>query len=115
MVLKIYGLKNCDNCRKALHSLDEAGVEFSFSDIRQAAPDCQTLTAWAASVGWETLLNKRSTTWRALADDQKTDLDQDKAIALLVSNPTLIKRPVLDKNGSITVGWTDRIKDQIAG
>jgi len=115
MVLKVYGLKNCDSCRKALRSLDEAGIDYRFSDIRQASPDSQTLTAWAASVGWESLVNKRSTTWRGLSDDLKTDLDQDKAIDLLVANPTLIKRPVIDKNGSITVGWTDRIIEEVAG
>lgn len=106
MSLKLYGLKNCDTCRKALKALGAAGVEHTFVDVRADGVSAQQIAAWANAVGWEKLLNTKSTTWRGLGEAEKTEMDEAKAVALMSEHTTLIKRPVIEANGSVTVGWT---------
>jgi arsenate reductase len=95
MTITLYGIRNCDTMKKARAWLDARGVAYAFYDYKVAGIDAATLGAWATSVGWEKLLNRAGTTFRALADADKADLDEAKAIALMVANPSLIKRPVL--------------------
>lgn len=106
MSLKLYGLKNCDTCRKALKTLSGAGVEHTFVDVRADGVSAAQIAAWAGSVGWDKLLNTKSTTWRGLSDDQKGGVDEAKAVALMAEHPTLLKRPVIETDGNVTVGWT---------
>ena len=100
----LYGLKNCDTCKKAVKALD--GHDVTFVDIRADAELDHLLPKWLDAVGADTLVNKRSTTWRGLSETEKASVDNGGAIALLFANPTLIKRPVIEANGEIYVGWT---------
>ena len=109
-MVTLYGLKSCDTCRKARQYLNERDFQHEFRDLRDDGFSEQELDAWLAVAGWERLLNKSSTTWRNLDDSDKQDLDADKARALLLANPTLIKRPVINTGRppdqpTITVGF----------
>jgi len=95
MTMTLYGIRNCDTMKKARAWLEARGVAYVFHDYKVAGVDAATLNAWAASVGWEKLLNRAGTTFRGLSDADKANLDETKAIALMVANPSLIKRPVL--------------------
>jgi Spx/MgsR family transcriptional regulator len=105
MTITIYGIKNCDTMKKARTWLDEHGVTYTFHDYKVAGIDANRLHRWIAKAGWETLLNRNGTTFRKLTDAQKSDLDERKAIALMVEQPSMIKRPVLEKGSAITVGF----------
>ncbi|MBL4619436.1 MAG: arsenate reductase [Marinicaulis sp.] len=109
----LFGLKNCDTCRKALKALANAGHAPDFHDVRADGVTKAYLTKWAKAAGWETLLNTRSTTWRGLSDKDKTDVDEKKAITLMEANPALIKRPVIEADGKVTVGWTKDVQDTV--
>ena len=98
--------------KKARRWLDEAGVAFCFHDYKTSGIDAKTLRAWCAQVGWEALVNRRGLTWRWLDEGRKQGLDEARAIDLMVANPSLIKRPVLDVGGRIHVGFTaDKYQD----
>ena len=101
----IYGIKACDTMKKARDWLDGQGVAYAFHDYKTAGIDRATLEGWAAKVGWELLLNRNGTTFRGLADADKTGLDRNKAIGLMLAQPSMIKRPVLDVGGALTVGF----------
>lgn len=103
----VFGIKNCDTVKKARRWLDANGVEYRFHDFRQDGLDKTTIENWLQSVDWETLLNKRGTTWRKLEDPRKDSLDQSTAVALMLENPTLIKRPVVETEHGCFVGFKD--------
>ncbi len=103
--MKLFGLKNCDTCRKALKALQSTGLNPHFHDVRADGVSAADIAKWAAAAGWEKLLNTRSTTWRGLEANQKDGMNSDKAMALMVQYPTLIKRPVIEADGKIFVGW----------
>ena len=105
----IYGIKNCDTMKKARRWLDEHGVVYDFHDYKTAGIDAETLRRWSGQVGWQVLLNKAGTTFRKLPDAAKADLDEDKAVALMVEQPSMIKRPVLDTGGDLLVGFKPEI------
>ncbi|WP_312165244.1 ArsC family reductase [Phenylobacterium sp.] len=105
MSITIYGIKACDTMKKARTWLDEHGVAYAFHDYKALGIDRERLERWAGQVGWETLLNRSGTTFRKLPDADKTGLDQDKAIALMLAQPSMIKRPVLDAGGKLLVGF----------
>ncbi len=109
----LHGLKNCDTCRKALKALQSAGRQPDFHDVRLDGVTKAYLTKWARAAGWQALLNTRSTTWRGLADNDKADVDEKKAIALMEKHPALIKRPVIEAGGKVTVGWTKDVQDAL--
>src|SRR5882672_6610367 len=92
----IYGIKNCDTMKKARAWLDGRGVAYAFHDYKAAGIERGKLEAWAREVGWETLLNRAGTTFRALPETDKDGLGETKAIALMLAQPSMIKRPVLD-------------------
>jgi arsenate reductase len=101
----IYGIKNCDTMKKARSWLDERKVAYVFHDYKVAGIDRKRLEAWAKEVGWEALLNRAGTTFRKLSDAEKNDLTEKKAIALMVAQPSMIKRPVLETGGKIEIGF----------
>ena len=88
----IYGIRNCDTMKKAQKWLDEHSVSYDFHDYKKAGIDEDRLRGWAGSVGWEALLNRGGTTFRKLADTDKIDINEDKAVALMLAQPSLIKR-----------------------
>ncbi|GAB4356086.1 MAG: ArsC family reductase [Kiloniellaceae bacterium] len=99
-MIVVYGLKNCDSCRKAAKLLEAAGRPFRFHDLRADGLPRDRLAQWLATAGWETLLNRRSTTWRDLPAAEKAGLDAAAAGRLLERHPTLIKRPVVELDGA---------------
>jgi arsenate reductase len=102
----IYGIKNCDTMKKARAWLDKHRVEYSFHDYKVSGVERERLEGWSKKVGWENLLNKSGTTFRKLPDKDKQDLDAKKAIALMLAQPSMIKRPVLDLGGGkLLVGF----------
>jgi arsenate reductase len=103
--ITIYGIKACDTMKKARLWLDAHGVSYAFHDYKVQGVDRGALKSWADSVGWEILLNRSGTTFRKLPDGDKTGLDETKAIALMLAQPSMIKRPVLDVDGALIVGF----------
>lgn len=108
--MKIYHLKTCDTCRKAIKALRAAGHELELHDVRADGLSSALLTSLEKALGYEALVNKKSTTWRGLSDDQKTGLSRETALELLEKNPTLMKRPVIEHGGHYTVGWTKSVQ-----
>ncbi len=107
--MDIYGIKTCDTCRKARKWLDEAGVTYRWHDLREEVPDQGTLRRWLDEVGADRLVNRRSTTWRGLDDDDRARAATvDGALSLLLSYPTLAKRPIIDTGEVVLVGFTDQ-------
>jgi arsenate reductase len=102
----IYGIKNCDTMKKARAWLDQRGVAYAFHDYKSAGVERGTLERWARETGWETLLNRAGTTFRKLPDAAKTNLDQRKASKLMLEQPSMIKRPVLEHGKSLLVGFS---------
>jgi arsenate reductase len=105
MTPTLYGIPNCDTVKKARNWLDQHGVAYAFHDYKKAGIDRARLEGWVAEHGWETVLNRAGTTFRALADADKAGLDADKAVALMLAQPSMIKRPVLDLGGRTLVGF----------
>ena len=101
----IYGIKNCDTMKKARTWLDDHGVAYAFHDYKAEGIDKASLERWAKDVGWEVLLNRGGTTFRALPEKDKENLSEKKAIALMLAQPSMIKRPVLDVGGKLLVGF----------
>ena len=101
----IYGIKNCDTMKKARAWLDQHGIAYAFHDYKAAGIDRGRLQGWAREVGWEPLLNRAGTTFRALPEQDKAGLSEAKAIALMLAQPAMIKRPVLDVGGKLLVGF----------
>jgi len=103
----LYGIRNCDTVKKARAWLDSRGLAYVFHDYKTAGIDEACLRAWAAELGWEKLLNRAGTTFRALPEADKADLDADKAIALMLAQPSMIRRPVLDLGDRRLLGFSE--------
>lgn len=114
-MIVIYGLKSCDSCRKAVKLLDSKGAAYRFHDLRADGLPAGRLDAWVARLGWEALLNRRSTTWRELPAAQKENLDAARAAALMSGHPTLIKRPVVEAGDSLIVGFAPEQRQALEG
>ncbi|MFG6138390.1 MULTISPECIES: arsenate reductase [Halomonas] len=112
-MMTLFGIKNCDTCRKARKALEGQGQPFQFHDLREDGLSAPLLEDILERVPVLTLLNKRSTTWRQLPDEDKADIDGDKARRLMMANPTLIKRPLLDTGDDILVGFRDGDYDNL--
>ena len=104
-MLTLYGIPNCDTVKKARTWLGDHGVAYAFHDYKKAGADEPSLRRWTSALGWETVLNRAGTTFRALPDADKADLDQDMAIALMLAQPSMIRRPLLDLGGRRLVGF----------
>lgn len=105
MTATIYGIKTCDTVRKARAWLDAHGIAHAFHDYRAQGIEGARLARWAAVLGWEKLLNRAGPSFRALPEADRTDLNETKAIALMLANPTLIKRPVLEAGDALLLGF----------
>ena len=104
-MLTVYDLKTCDTTRKSLKWLERRVVPHRFLDVRADGVDLDKLTEWAMEVGWQALLNRGSTTWRGLPEVIRKNVTEDTALALMVENPTLIKRPVIEIKDGLIVGF----------
>ena len=109
MPITIYGIKNCDTMKKARGWLDSHGVAYGFHDYKTEGVPKETLKRWSEELGWETLLNRAGTTFRKLPDGDKEGLNEKKALALMLAQPSMIKRPVLDLGGKLLVGFKPEI------
>ncbi|KSV86741.1 ArsC family reductase [Sinorhizobium sp. GL28] len=105
MTVTIYGIKNCDTMKKARTWLEGRGIDYRFHDYKAEGIDRRHLERWCKEAGWETVLNRAGTTFRKLDDADKQDLDQEKAIALMLAQPSMIKRPVLEADGNLLIGF----------
>ena len=114
MTAKLYGIRNCDTMKKAWTWLDEHGVAYDFHDYKKQGIDRARLEAWVGQVGWELLLNRAGTTFRKLPDADRADLTQEKAIALMHAQPSMIKRPVLETGDGLLVGFKPEAYEQRA-
>jgi arsenate reductase len=111
----IYGIKNCDTMKKARAWLDAHGVAYAFHDYKAAGIERGVLEGWAHETGWDTLLNRAGTTFRKLPDKDKEGITDKKAIALMLAQPSLIKRPVLDVGGKLLVGFRPEQYESVLG
>ena len=110
MSITIYGIKKCDTMNKARAWLDKRGVEYAFHDYKTAGIERERLEKWEKKVGWEKLLNRAGMTFRKLPDKDKAGLDAKKAMALMLKQPSMIKRPVLDLGGGkLLVGFSTEL------
>ena len=105
--LQLYGIRNCDSCRRALQWLKSRGADHEFHDLREAQLSRGQLDDWLASQHGPSLINRRSTTWRGLTEDECAFTSDNEAIELLVNNPTLIQRPVLEHDGKLLMNFSD--------
>ena len=101
----LYGIPNCDTMKKARKWLADNGVEYEFHDYKKLGIEQKKLDSWIKAVGWETLLNRRGMMWRKVPDDVKASIDEQSAIRLMLETPSIIKRPVLEAKGKVTVGF----------
>lgn len=103
--ITLYGIKNCDTMKKARVWLDDHGITYTFHDYKTQGISAEHLQKWIKNVGWEKLLNKAGTTFRKLPDADKTNLTEEKAVTLMVAQPSMIKRPVLEAATDLEVGF----------
>jgi arsenate reductase len=107
-MLTVFGIKSCDTCRRAKKYLDEHNIEYQFHDLREDGLDIQMLERWTQRIGWARLLNKQSLTWRKIPEVDRNDMTHDKALAAMIDNPTLVKRPVIESDKFIAVGFSEK-------
>lgn len=115
MTVTLHGIKACDTMKKARDWLDGHGVAYVFHDYKAVGIDRATLERWAGKVGWEVLLNRAGTTFRKLPDADKSGIDEARAIALMLAQPSMIKRPVLEVDGALTVGFKTEVYATVFG
>ncbi len=115
MSVTIYGIKNCDTMKKTFNWLQDAGIGYEFHDYKKSGIDESTLKNWCQKLGWEKVLNRAGTTFKKLPDADKTGLDEAKAIALMVANPSMIKRPLLDQDNALMAGFKPDLYQEFFG
>ncbi|MET0053038.1 MAG: ArsC family reductase [Candidatus Thiodiazotropha sp.] len=103
--IKLYGIANCDTVKKARNWLKDQGIEYEFHDYKKEGVDEARLREWSRVLGWEALLNRRGTTWRKLDDAEKSPLDEERAIRIMMAHSSIIKRPLLDDGQHLTLGF----------
>ena len=106
-MITVYGIPNCDTVRKARRWLDAHQIPYRFHDLRKDGLDPAQLDHWLARAGWETLLNRRGATWRKLPEAVRKRIDAGTARQLMLDNPTLIKRPVVENGDTVLVGFSE--------
>lgn len=113
--VKIYGIKNCDTMKKAFTWLNDKNVAYDFHDYKKAGIDADTVKTWCDALGWEKVLNKAGTTFKKLPDEDKADLNEAKAIGLMVANPSMIKRPITNHDGALMAGFKPELYAEFFG
>ena len=109
----LYGIPNCDTMKKARTWLADNGVEYAFHDYKKLGIEKKKLAEWIKAVGWETLLNRRGMMWRKVPDEVKASIDEKSAMNLMLETPSIIKRPVLEANNKVTVGFKPEIYEEL--
>ena len=116
MTLQLYGIPNCDTVKKARTWLADNGQAFDFHDFKKQGLDRATVARWLEQIDWETLVNRKGTTWRNLPEERRAQVvDKDSALELMLENPSVIKRPVLEGAGPLSVGFADATYRSIFG
>ena len=111
-MITLYGIKNCDSVKKARRWLEQHEIEYRFHDFREDGLSPEDVSAWLKELGWETLLNRRSTSWKALSSEARENMNEDTALAAIMAQPTLIKRPLLDTGHERHTGFkTENYQD----
>ena len=105
-LITLYGIKNCDTVKKARRWLEQHQIDYNFHDFRQQGLQQDAVETWLDELGWETLVNRRSTSWKQLSPQQRETMDRQSALAAIMQQPTLIKRPLLDTGSSRHVGFS---------
>ena len=114
-MINLYGIPNCDTMKKSRRWLEANGIEYDFHDYKKLGVPEKNLKNWVKQTGWETILNKRGTTWRKLDDDLKDNIDEAAAIQVMLNNPSIIKRPILESGKLLLIGFDeDQYKRLIA-
>ena len=108
-MIKIYGIANCDTMKKARKWLETNGVDYEFHDYKKSGAPEKELNLWVKKLGWDALLNRRGTTWRKLDETTKNNIDEASAIKVMLENPSIIKRPVLEIDDQLLVGFSEDI------
>jgi len=106
-MLTLFGIRNCDTVRKARHWLDDHAVEYRFHDMREDGLSRMLLESWVQTLGWENLLNRRGTTWRSLPETVRNNINKHAAVKLMLEQPAMIKRPVLDLGNGLYLGFSE--------
>jgi arsenate reductase len=104
-MLKIYGIKACDTMKKAFNWLDQHGIAYEFHDYKKAGAPEKQLRQWIRKLGWETVINKRGTTWKKLPEDARASMDAESAVAAALDNPSLVKRPIIEQGTILLAGF----------
>jgi arsenate reductase len=112
-MITLYGIPNCDTVKRARQRLDETGIAYRFHDFRRDGLEPALARHWLQQLGADTVLNRRGTSWRALPDADKTDLDTARATALVVAHPSIVKRPLFDRDGALRVGFAKAEEDAV--
>jgi len=112
-MIVVYGLRNCDSCRRARTWLDELNIEHRFFDYRKETLDGDMVSKWISCLGWENIVNRRSATWRQLPSAKKLNLNNSSAKVLMLEFPTLIKRPIIQTNEGLLVGFNEKKKAKL--
>lgn len=113
-MVTVYGIKNCDTVKRACNWLIKNNIDYQFHDFRKDGLTQSKIKQWSGKVDWEILLNRRGTTWRKLSDDEKDSINKTNAIKLMTEQPTLIKRPVIEHDGNVIVGFSEDIYKQFS-
>ncbi|MEG3617844.1 arsenate reductase [Magnetovibrio sp. PR-2] len=113
-MINVYGIKNCDTVRKALKWLDAQGLEHTFHDVREDGLEAAKVSRWVEALGWESVLNKRSTTWKQLDENKKNSLNETSSVELMCASPTLVKRPVFEVKDLVLNGFTPAVQARLS-
>ena len=105
-MITVYGIKNCDTMKKAMKWLDDAGVDYQFHDYKKAGVPADQLDKWLDTLGWEQVINRRGTTWRKLDESLRDNMDKDAARSVILDNPSIVKRPLLDTGSELVLGFS---------
>jgi arsenate reductase len=111
--MKIYGIKNCDTMKKTLRWFDTNNATYEFVDYKKSPPTEALAKAFLKAHSWEIIVNKRGTTWRKLDEETKDSMDQQKAVALILEHPSIIKRPIIENDGQFFVGYDESTFEQL--
>jgi Spx/MgsR family transcriptional regulator len=114
-MITLYGIANCDTMKKTRAWLDARGVEYRFHDYKKQGLDEERLRAWVAELGWEELINRRGTTWRKLPDPVREGMDSEAAVGVMLENPSIIRRPLLDTGEVRHLGFSEARYEEIFG